>query len=177
MPFGVLLIKILRKGITANTGGVMTLSEKPQLVQQALEQYHLFLQVVELDASTRTSQEAADAVGCEIGQICKSLVFRSGDIPLLFLVSGKNQLNVAKVSSNLGLPLEKADAAFTKEKTGFAIGGIPPVAHISPIQTYIDRTLLEYPEIWAAAGTPHAVFKLESHLLLTLTGGTVIDVI
>ncbi|HOJ00619.1 MAG TPA: YbaK/EbsC family protein [Anaerolineaceae bacterium] len=155
----------------------MTLSEKSQLVQQALEKHHLSLQVVELDASTRTSQEAAHAVGCEIGQICKSLVFRSADTPLLFLVSGKNQLNVARVSADLGFPLEKADAAFTKEKTGFAIGGIPPVAHATPIKTYIDRTLLEYPEIWAAAGTPHAVFKLESRLLLTLTGGTLIDVI
>jgi len=86
-------------------------------------------------------------------------------------------LNVARVSADLGFPLEKADAAFTKEKTGFAIGGIPPMAHATPIKTYIDRTLLEYPEIWAAAGTPHAVFKLESRLLLTLTGGTLIDVI
>lgn len=154
----------------------MTLSEKSQLVQQALEQHHLSLEVVELNASTRTAQDAATAVGCEIGQICKSLVFRSGATPLLFLVSGKNQLNVAKVSADLGLPLEKADADFTREKTGFAIGGIPPVAHTTPIATYIDRTLLAYPEIWAAAGTPHAVFKLESHLLLTLTSGTVIDV-
>ncbi|MGV8026220.1 MAG: YbaK/EbsC family protein [Anaerolineaceae bacterium] len=155
----------------------MTLSEKSQLVQQALERHHLSLEVVELNASTRTAQDAATAVGCELGQICKSLVFRSGDTPVLFLVSGKNQLNVAKVSTHLGLPLEKADADFTREKTGFAIGGIPPVAHITPIATYIDRILLDYSEIWAAAGTPHAVFKLESHLLLTLTGGTVIDVI
>lgn len=155
----------------------MPLSEKSQLVQRALEQHHLALEVVEMNDSTRTAQDAAAAVGCEIGQICKSLIFRSGDSPLLFLVSGKNQLNVARVSAALGFPLEKADAAFTKEKTGFAIGGIPPLAHASPITTYIDRTLLEYPEIWAAAGTPHAVFKLESCMLLTLTGGKIIDVI
>ena len=155
----------------------MPLSEKSQLVQRALEQHHLALEVVEMNDSTRTAQDAAAAVGCEIGQICKSLIFRSGDIPLLFLVSGKNQLNVARVSAALGFPLEKADAAFTKEKTGFAIGGIPPLAHASPIATYIDRTLLEYPEIWAAAGTPHAVFKLESRMLLTLTGGKIIDVL
>ena len=155
----------------------MPLSEKSQLVQRALEQHHLALEVVEMNDSTRTAQDAAAAVGCEIGQICKSLIFRSGDSPLLFLVSGKNQLNVARVSAALGFPLEKADAAFTKEKTGFAIGGIPPLAHASPITTYIDRTLLEYPEIWAAAGTPHAVFKLESRMLLTLTGGKIIDVI
>ena len=155
----------------------MPLSEKSQLVQRALEQHHLALEVVEMSDSTRTAQDAAAAVGCEIGQICKSLIFRSGDTPLLFLVSGKNQLNVARVSAALGFSLEKADAAFTKEKTGFAIGGIPPLAHASPIATYIDRTLLEYPEIWAAAGTPHAVFKLESRMLLTLTGGKIIDVI
>lgn len=155
----------------------MELSKKSQLVQQVLEQHHLALEVVELDASTRTAQEAADAVGCEIGQICKSLVFRSADTPLLFLVSGKNQLHVSKVSALLGFPLEKADAAFTREKTGFAIGGIPPVAHAISIQTYIDSTLLSYAEIWAAAGTPHSVFKLESRHLLDLTGGQVIDVI
>jgi len=155
----------------------MTLSEKSQLVQQVLEQHNLSLEVIELDASTRTAQEAANAVGCEIGQICKSLVFRSGDTPLLFLVSGNNRLDTAKVSTALGFPLEKANASFTKEKTGFTIGGIPPVAHITPIATYIDRMLLDYPIIWAAAGTPHSVFKLESHLLLPLTGGTVIDVI
>lgn len=155
----------------------MPLSEKSQLVQRALEQHHLALEVVEMSDSTRTAQDAAAAVGCEIGQICKSLIFRSGNTPLLFLVSGKNQLNVARVSAALGFPLEKADAVFTKEKTGFAIGGIPPLAHASPIATYIDRTLLEYPEIWAAAGTPHAVFKLESRMLLTLTGGKIIDVL
>jgi len=154
----------------------MTLSEKSQLVQKALEKYQLNIEVVELNASTRTAQDAATTVGCEIGQICKSLVFRSGDTPLLFLVSGKNQLNVAKVSAELGLPIAKADANFTKEKTGFTIGGVPPVAHLQPITTYIDRTLLEYPEIWAAAGTPNSVFKLESHLLPVITSGTVIDV-
>ena len=154
----------------------MELSKKSQLVQHVLEQHHLSLEVVELDASTRTAQEAAEAVACALGQICKSLVFRSADTPLLFLVSGKNQLNVPKVSALLGFPLEKADAAFTREKTGFAIGGIPPVAHPTPITTYIDKTLLEYPLIWAAAGTPHSVFKLESNHLLSLTGGQVIDV-
>jgi len=157
-------------------GGSMPLSIKSQMVQKALEEHHLALEVVELDASTRTAQDAANAVGCEIGQICKSLVFRSGEDPVLFLVSGKNQLNVSQVSAELGMPLEKADADFTKQKTGFAIGGVPPVAHATPLVTYIDRTLLSYNQIWAAAGTPHSVFKLDSSLLLPLTGGKVIDV-
>jgi len=155
----------------------MSLSKKSQMVQQALNEHNLTLDVIELDASTRTAQDAANAVGCDIGQICKSLVFRSGDTPVLFLVSGKNQLNVAQVSAHLGISLEKADAGFTKQKTGYSIGGIPPVAHTNPITTYIDRTLLSYQHIWAAAGTPHSVFKLESELLPVLTGGSVIDVI
>ena len=155
----------------------MSLSKKSQMVQQALNEHNLTLDVIELDASTRTAQDAANAVGCDIGQICKSLVFRSGDTPVLFLVSGKNQLNVAQVSAHLGISLEKADAGFTKQKTGYSIGGIPPVAHTNPLTTYIDRTLLSYQHIWAAAGTPHSVFKLESELLPVLTGGSVIDVI
>ena len=155
----------------------MPLSKKSQMVQQALTEHNLTLDMIELDASTRTAQDAANAVGCEIGQICKSLVFRSGDTPVLFLVSGKNQLNVAQVSAHLGISLEKADAGFTKQKTGYSIGGIPPVAHTNPITTYIDRTLLSYRHIWAAAGTPHSVFKLDSELLPVLTGGSVIDVV
>jgi len=157
-------------------GDSMPLSKKSQMVQQALEKHNLALEVVELDASTRTALDAANAVGCEIGQICKSLVFRSGDEPVLFLVSGKNQLNVPKVSAELGMRLEKSDATFTKQKTGFAIGGVPPIAHTTQLATYIDRTLLSYKQIWAAAGTPHSVFKLNSSLLLSLTGGTIIDV-
>lgn len=155
----------------------MELSSKSQVVQQALDQHHLSLEVIELDASTRTAQDAADAVGCQLGQICKSLVFRSGDTPLLFLVSGKNQLNVEKVSRMLGINIEKADAAFTRDKTGFTIGGVPPLAHATPITVYVDRTLLSYEHIWAAAGTPHSVFKLQSNHLLTITGGSVIDVV
>lgn len=154
----------------------MPLSQKAQMVQQVLHEHNLTLDVIELDASTRTAQEAANAVGCEIGQICKSLIFRSSETPILFLVSGRNQLNVAQVSAQIGIPLEKADASFTKEKTGFSIGGVPPVAHINPLTTYIDRTLLSYQHIWAAAGTPHSVFKLDSSQLLPLTGGKVIDV-
>ena len=98
-------------------------------MQAFLDQFGLSLEVIEHSHSTRTAQEAADAVGCELGQIVKSLVFRSGQRPLLFLVSGKNQLNVNKVAEELGIKIEKADADFAREQTGYPIGGVPPVAH------------------------------------------------
>lgn len=154
----------------------MALSKNSQRVQQALELHGLGLEVVELDASTRTAQDAAAAVGCELGQIVKSLVFRSGENALLFLVSGSNQLNIARVSARLGMPIEKADADFARQASGYPIGGVPPLAHDAPMQTYIDRSLLDYEVVWAAAGTPHSVFKLESRLLQTLTGGSIIEV-
>ena len=154
----------------------MALSRNSQLVQDALKQHGLSIEVMELSASTRTAQDAAEAVGCQLGQIVKSLVFRSGDQALLFLVSGQNQLNTARVSARLGLPIEKADADFTRQQSGFPIGGVPPLAHANPIQTYIDRDLLTYDEVWAAAGTPRSVFKFASRLLPELTGGLVIEV-
>ena len=153
----------------------MALSKNAQKIQDALKSRHLQLEVIELDASTRTAQEAANAVGCQIGQIVKSLVFRSGEDALLFLVSGQNQLDVARVSAELGIPVEKADADFTREKSGYPIGGVPPIAHATPMRAFIDRDLMAFDEVWAAAGTPHAVFKLESRLLPELTGGLILD--
>jgi prolyl-tRNA editing enzyme YbaK/EbsC (Cys-tRNA(Pro) deacylase) len=147
-----------------------------QKVQDHLDQYGLNLSVREFPDSTRTAQEAADAVGCEVGQIAKSLVFRSGAQPLLFLVSGKNQLNVNKVSHDLGIPIEKADAQFVRDASGFAIGGVPPVAHAVKMEIYIDQDLMAYDLIWAAAGTPHAVFELKSSDLPRITGGKIIAV-
>ena len=153
----------------------MALSKNAQKIQDALNRRSLTLEVIELAASTRTAQEAANAVGCQIGQIVKSLVFRSGGDALLFLVSGQNQLNVARVSADLGIPIEKADADFSREKSGYPIGGVPPIAHATPMRTFIDRDLMAFDEVWAAAGTPHAVFKLESRLLPELAGGLIID--
>jgi prolyl-tRNA editing enzyme YbaK/EbsC (Cys-tRNA(Pro) deacylase) len=154
----------------------MLLSKNSQIVQEYLDQFGLKLQVRELEQSTRTAQDAADAVGCQIGQIVKSLIFKSAERPLLFLVSGKNQLDVAKVSSQLCITLEKADADFVRENTGFPIGGVPPVAHAHQMEVYIDRDLMVYDLIWAAAGTPHAVFPLKSEDLPRITGGRLIDV-
>lgn len=154
----------------------MQLSKNSQRVQAFLDESGLEIKVIELTESTRTAQEAALAAGCEVGQIVKSLVFRSGEEALMFLVSGKNQLDVKKVADLLGKGITKADADFVKEKTGFVIGGVPPVALSSPIVTFIDEDLLKYDYVWAAAGTPHAIFQIKSNDLAHLTGEKVITV-
>jgi prolyl-tRNA editing enzyme YbaK/EbsC (Cys-tRNA(Pro) deacylase) len=154
----------------------MLLSKNSARVQTYLDQFDIKLEVQELSQSTRTAQEAADAVGCELGQIVKSLVFKSGQIPLLFLVSGKNQLNIKKVESILGMEIQKADADFAREQTGYPIGGVPPVAHEHPIDIFIDNDLMTYEEIWAAAGTPNAVFRIKSNDLPGITNGRIIEV-
>ena len=154
----------------------MALSKKSKIVQDHLLKFGLKTEVVEFSESTKTAQEAADAIGCEIGQIVKSLVFRNKDQGLLFLVSGKNNLNVDRVSRDLRIEIKKADADFVKEKTGFSIGGVPPVAHQTKLETYIDQDLLTYSEVWAAAGMPFAVFRLESRMLQPLTNGKIIKI-
>lgn len=154
----------------------MSLSRNSAKVQAYLDQFGLKLEVQELSQSTRTAQDAADAVGCELRQIVKSLVFRTGTSPLLFLVSGKNQLNIKKVSETLNSKIEKADAEFARDQTGFPIGGVPPVAHEKPIEVFIDRDLLDYEDVWAAAGTPNAVFRIKSKDLPLITNGRILDV-
>jgi prolyl-tRNA editing enzyme YbaK/EbsC (Cys-tRNA(Pro) deacylase) len=112
--------------------------------------------------STRTAEDAARAVGCQVGQIVKSLVFqgKQSHQALLVATSGANRVNEKKIAGLISEPLSKADADFVRDKTGFAIGGVPPVAHAQPIRIFIDEDLLQYDEIWAAAGTPRALFKL-----------------
>ena len=154
----------------------MELSHASKKVQDHLNQFNLDLEVKEFPASTRTALDADNAIGCTVGQIVKSLIFRSGDRPLLFLVSGDNRLDTKKVSRALDIPIKKADANFVREKSGFAIGGVPPVAHTEKMDVYIDRDLLSFDEVWAAAGTPHAVFRLNSTDLSRITDGQIIDV-
>ena len=154
------------------------LSSSAQKVQQALDVLGLRLQVVELPGSTRTAVEAAQAVGCQVGQIVKSLVFkarRSGR-PILVLASGQNRVDEKRLEALIGEPLGKADADFVRQRTGFVIGGVPPVGHVEKLETYIDRDLLEFSELWAAAGTPHAVFRLKPSELLQITAGQVADI-
>jgi prolyl-tRNA editing enzyme YbaK/EbsC (Cys-tRNA(Pro) deacylase) len=149
---------------------------KPQRIQQFLLDHNLDITIVEFEHSTRTADEAAEAVGCEVGQIVKSLVFRSGEKPVLFLVSGANRVNPELLGPIFPNGLKMADADFTREKTGYAIGGVPPVAHEAPLDTYLDETLLDFEMVWAAAGTPHAVFPIKSQDLLRLTSAKAIKV-
>ena len=136
------------------------------------------LEVRELPASTRTAAEAASAIGCEVSQIAKSLVFhrRQSDAPLLVIASGTNRVNSEAVSALIGERITLATAEFVRARTGFSIGGVPPVGHASPMDVFIDEDLRRYDEIWAAAGTSHAVFRLTPSDLEALTGGRVVRV-
>lgn len=153
----------------------MPLSASAQKVQEALAARGFSFNVLELEQSTRTSQEAAAAAGCELGQIVKSIIFRAkeSDRVVLVLTSGANRVNEKAVAALLGEPLGKADADFVRARTGFVIGGVAPVGHAEPPVTFIDEDLLQYAEVWAAAGTPNAIFKLSPQDLPTLTNGQV----
>ncbi len=154
------------------------LSPSALRVQQALQAQGFDLQVLELPDSTRTALDAALAVGCQVGQIVKSLIFkakRSGR-PVLVVASGANRVNERIIEGLIAEPLGKADADFVRQHTGFAIGGVPPVGHLETLLTFIDQDLLQYSEIWAAAGTPNAVFRLSPADLARMTGGEVVRI-
>lgn len=126
---------------------------------------------------TRTAVDAAAAVGCDVGQIVKSLVFRrESGTAVLVVASGSNRVDEKKVEALLGEPIGKADANFVREQTGFAIGGVPPAGHKNPVETIVDEDLLRYDEVWAAAGTPRDVFCTTPAEIVRLTGGRVADV-
>lgn len=158
------------------TGG--GLKESARRVQEALAAGGFGHEVVEMPASTRTSAEAAAAVGCEVAQIAKSIVFRAktSDRPVLVIASGSNRVDEKKVAALMGEKLGRADAEFVRARTGFAIGGVPPLAHSEPPVIFIDEDLLACDEIWAAAGTPNAVFRLNPRDLVAMTGGRVAEV-
>ncbi len=134
--------------------------------------------VLEFDAGTRTAADAAAAVGCTVAEIAKSLLFRARDSgrPVLVVASGVNRVDEKKVAAVIGEKIARADADFVRENTGFAIGGVPPVGHAVAPVTLIDEDLLKLETIWAAAGTPNAVFKLTPGELIELTGGRVAEV-
>jgi prolyl-tRNA editing enzyme YbaK/EbsC (Cys-tRNA(Pro) deacylase) len=146
-------------------------------VQAALAARGVGFEVKEFPASTRTSAEAADAIGCAVAQIAKSLVFRGAEsgAAVLIIASGANRVDPAKAETLLGEAIGRADADFVRAATGFAIGGVPPLGHDRPLVTLIDEDLLAFGEIWAAAGTPNAVFRLSPGDLSELTGGRVGD--
>ena len=135
-------------------------------------------QVVELPGSTRTAADAASAVGCRVEQIAKSIIFqgKTSGKPVMVIASGSNRVNEKRLRDLISEPVKKADADFVRLHTGFTIGGVPPVGHANPIDIFIDQELMDYAEIWAAAGTPHAVFKLTPQELAAMTGGKTVDI-
>ena len=147
-------------------------------MQEALAAAGIETRIVELPASTRTAADAAAAIGCQVAQIAKSLVFRcvGSDEPVLVIASGTNRVDERLVSSHLGTDIAKADADFVRAATGFAIGGVPPLGHLSPLRTLIDEDLLRLDLVWAAAGTPNAVFSVTPQQLIQLTGGDVVGI-
>ena len=153
------------------------LKESAKRVQEALAARGFAFEVREFPQSTRTAAEAAAAIGCEVAQIAKSLVFRTraSGRPVLVIASGANRVDEKAVAALIGEKIGRADADFVRAATGFAIGGVPPLGHDTPPVTLIDRDLLALDEIWAAAGTPNAVFRLKPEELVVLTGGRVAD--
>ncbi|MGR3322787.1 MAG: YbaK/EbsC family protein [Pseudooceanicola sp.] len=152
------------------------MSKSKTRVIRALEAAGLETEIVEL-AQAKTAQMAADGVGCHVDQIAKSIIFRgeeSGEA-VLFLTAGGNRVDDAKASAVAGEAPGKADATLIRAQTGFAIGGVAPVGHLNPIRAFLDPRLLEFGDIWAAAGTPHHVFRMKSADLARLTDAQVTD--
>jgi prolyl-tRNA editing enzyme YbaK/EbsC (Cys-tRNA(Pro) deacylase) len=154
------------------------LGPSPQKVQNALKALGLTNQVVELQVTTRTSGDAAQAVGCQVEQIAKSIIFKGKQTrrPILVIASGANRVNEKRIEELISEPLGKADADYVRKHTGFVIGGVPPIGHLEKLDIFVDEDLLRYEEIWAAAGSPNAVFKLTPSELIQMTGGRVVSI-
>jgi prolyl-tRNA editing enzyme YbaK/EbsC (Cys-tRNA(Pro) deacylase) len=155
-----------------------TLSPSAQKIQDQLRSLGFDYTVIEHAGSTRTAQEAAERAGCELGQIVKSLIFKGKESgkPILVLTSGANRVDEKRISKYAGEPISRADADFVRAVTGFAIGGVPPVGHLLIMDTYLDEDFLKYQTIWAAAGTPNAIFELKTEDLEKMTHGKVVQV-
>ena len=147
-------------------------------VRSALEAAGIAPAIIELPGAARTAQAAAAYLNCDVGQIANSLVFRaerSGN-PLLVMSSGARRVDTTRLAATIGEPVGKADAAFVRERTGFAIGGVAPVGHATRITSYVEKNLAAYRDVWAAAGHPHTVFRLSYAELLRITGGVAVEV-
>lgn len=155
-----------------------TLKKSAQIVQDMLNEKGFDNEVIELPSSTRTAQEAADALGCKVDQIAKTIVFRLRETnqALLVIASGSNRINENAVGEIVNDALDKADANFVKEETGYAIGGVSPLIENDAVEILIDKDLLQYDDIWAAAGHPKAVFQLTPGDLQNITKGKLVDV-
>jgi prolyl-tRNA editing enzyme YbaK/EbsC (Cys-tRNA(Pro) deacylase) len=154
------------------------LSPSAQKIQDQLKALGFEYTVIEHSESTRTAQEAAERAGCELGQIVKSLIFKGKQSgrPILVLTSGANRVDEKRISEHAGEAISRADADFVRAVTGFAIGGVPPVGHLLIMDTYLDEDFLQYETIWAAAGTPNAIFELKTADLQKMTNGKVVRV-
>lgn len=154
------------------------LSPSAQKIQDLLNSLGYNYTVIEHAESTRTAQEAADRAGCKLGQIVKSLIFKGKEShkPILVLTSGANRVDEKRISEYAGEAIGRADADFVRATTGFAIGGVPPVGHAQKMETYLDEDFLQYEMIWAAAGTPNAIFELKTGDLQKMTGGKIVRV-
>jgi prolyl-tRNA editing enzyme YbaK/EbsC (Cys-tRNA(Pro) deacylase) len=158
--------------------GMDELKPAARRVQAAIDAKGLGGKVRHMPQSTRTAEEAAAACGCAVGQIVKSLVFRGATSgkPYLLLVSGANRGNEKAVAGRIGEALKRPDADYVRSVTGFAIGGIPPLGHDTPLDTFMDEALLAFEEVWAAAGTSDAVFPVAPRRLAEATGARIIAV-
>jgi prolyl-tRNA editing enzyme YbaK/EbsC (Cys-tRNA(Pro) deacylase) len=145
-------------------------SPSVERVRDALARSGVESSIVELPGAARTAKAAAEYLGCEVGQIANSLIFRSGEDPVLVMSSGARRVDVARLEAILGAPVAKADADFVRQHTGFAIGGVAPVGH-GVTRTFVEKSLAAYRELWAAAGHPHTVFRLTYEELVRITGG------
>jgi len=148
------------------------------IVKKALAEFKLNLEILTFDESTKTASDAAKTINCEIGQIVKSLIFKTEDSqkPILILTSGVNKVNEKKAAKLIGEKIVKADADFVKNMTGFPIGGVPPIGHKNNIKVYMDKDLLNYNYVWAAAGTLNSVFKISTQILIQITNAEIICV-
>ena len=147
-------------------------------VRDALARAGLDAEIIELPGAARTARAAADYLGCDVGQIANSLVFRAqaSDRAILVMSSGARRVDMARLGALLGEPVAKADADFVRRRTGFVIGGVAPVGHTGELDKFVDRSLAAYDAIWAAAGHPHTVFRMTYAQLLAMTGGAAVDV-
>jgi len=153
------------------------MSKSLKRVRAALEDVGIMPDIQEMPGETRTAAQAAEAAGCHLDQIAKSIIFRgeTSGTAILFLTAGSNQVDAAKASDVAGEALGKADANLIRAQTGFAIGGVAPVGHLNPIRAFLDARLMEFDVVWAAAGTPRHIFPIGPAVLQSLTGAVVAE--
>ncbi|MEV0007237.1 YbaK/EbsC family protein [Streptomyces sp. NPDC051840] len=162
---------------TSDTTPATTPSDAHPRFAEALQELGLQVEVRRFPDATRTAVEAAEAIGCDLSQIVKSLIFEADGVPVLVLMDGSSRVDVELVRAELGAgKVERARADLVRETTGYAIGGVPPFGHRTRTRVLADRGLLAHEEVWAAAGHPHAVFRLDPGSLVELAGGTLVDV-